>query len=363
MSCRRDERGAVAVLVGILSVALLVVLAFTVDFGMAYAQRQALGTGADSAAMAIVQMQRTAQTKNPSRTCPQIVAADGALAPTDPAKASSIALTQINRNAPFGFALPAGSVTTTLSCVSSNKVLQAKVKVTKAQKRTVGVLAGSTDLQLNRAATAVMGVPNSVTGVEPLAVCKHQAQAILNDAAADLAAGIPYRAELISSDKVWAGNATCDGSGGAGNWGWLDLGQGNGASALGDMIASGSSSPLTLTGSPPAVAMDGTPGNKGNSGPVHDGMQAIMDKQVMLPVYTTYSGNGANASYTVTGFIAVQVCGYDKSIKGTCYDPAVPMSGDDLQVRFIGFVEAGSIDTLCAIGASCAYSYDVEMVG
>ena len=44
---RRDDDGAVAVLVALLSVVLMIVGAFTVDLGFAYAQRLALQTGAD----------------------------------------------------------------------------------------------------------------------------------------------------------------------------------------------------------------------------------------------------------------------------------------------------------------------------
>ena len=49
---KRDERGAVALLVGVLSVALLGIGAFSVDFGLAYATKRQLSIAADAASLA-----------------------------------------------------------------------------------------------------------------------------------------------------------------------------------------------------------------------------------------------------------------------------------------------------------------------
>jgi putative Flp pilus-assembly TadE/G-like protein len=52
VSRRRDERGAVALLVGLLSVLLLGISAFTVDLGMAYVTKRQLSSASDAAALA-----------------------------------------------------------------------------------------------------------------------------------------------------------------------------------------------------------------------------------------------------------------------------------------------------------------------
>jgi len=52
VSRRRDERGAVAILVGLLSVLLLGISAFTVDLGMAYVTKRQLSSASDAAALA-----------------------------------------------------------------------------------------------------------------------------------------------------------------------------------------------------------------------------------------------------------------------------------------------------------------------
>jgi predicted outer membrane repeat protein len=49
---RRDERGAISIIVASLTVILIVVAAFTVDFGMAYLTKRQLSTAADAAALA-----------------------------------------------------------------------------------------------------------------------------------------------------------------------------------------------------------------------------------------------------------------------------------------------------------------------
>lgn len=360
---RRDD-GAIAIMVALLVVVLAGVAAFTTDFGMAYAQRQALATGADSAALAVVRQQYKSVKADP-RVCADLVTDDQALPANDPTKASAIALAQVNANAPFGLTLPASAVAAPLECVGSDDgTLRVTVTVNHEIDTTFGGVLGVSTMQVNRAAAAGLGVVNEVTGARPIALCNLQAQSIVDNAAADLEASQPYRAELVSLTKVWHGTS-CSGSGGAGNWGWLDLGQGNSAIALGEMIASGSSTPITLntTTSPPTASMNGTPGNKGNSSHTHTGMDLIMDKVITLPVYDTYSGNGANATYNVMGFLSVKMCGYDKTIKGACYDLAVPMQGDDMQLRYVDYSPIGQIGNACGIGLTCAFNaYATKLV-
>jgi Flp pilus assembly protein TadG len=357
------EDGVVAVTTAILVVVLLGIVAFTTDFGMAYAQRQALATGADSAALAVILAEKTTQLSQPTRTCATSVAQDGAAD-------STIALTQVNANAPFHTTIPASAVTTTLSCVNGT------LEVTVVDVRTInqifsGVLGGS-PLNISRKAMADMGVVNSVSGASPFAVCTNQAQAIIAQHLVDVAASKPESAQLVSLTKVW-GSGTCDGGGGSGNWGWLDFGQGKGDSALGPEITTGDSyGPLTLNTSttPPSYSISGTPGNKGNGGPVQTGMQTIMDKSITVPVYSTVTGNGANAQYTVIGFLTVKMCGYQankKSVLGNCYDPTtagVQLQGDDMQIRYLSYTAAGQIGTTCAIGSACAFNaYVTKLIG
>ena len=350
LSPSRREDGAVAVMVAIFSVALLVVAAFTTDFGMAYVQRRALATGADSAALAVVRTEYKYQTAHPTRTCATIVS-------TDAASASAIAQSQVDANAPFQ-ATTGTAVTTTLSCDATAKVLLVTVVVNRTVNRILGSLVGASSMQIGRQAVSALGVINRVSGLEPIGQCTRQAQAIIATHVVDSGSVPPQRdrAQLIRETKVWGGGAQCDGGGGSGNWGWLTFpGQGNGSNDLGDMIATAYSGTVTLApGSPPSYTMDGVPGNRGNNAHTHSAMQTIMDKSVTLPVYDTVTGNGSNVTYKVTGFLSVQMCGYDVTIRGICYDPAVPMGADDMQVRYVDYIPAGELGKLCAIGDPCA---------
>ena len=135
----RKERGAVAVTVALLTIPLLILTAFTVDFGMAYAQGQAYSAGADSAALAIVNAKRAPLLVPPAvpPTCDDIRIADAALSAGDPTKASSIALTQVNANTNFGTQLTASDVTTALSCTPAG-VLVADVDVKRNVPTSLG---------------------------------------------------------------------------------------------------------------------------------------------------------------------------------------------------------------------------------
>jgi hypothetical protein len=114
---------------------------------------------------------------------------------------------------------------------------------------------------------------------------------------------------------------------------------------------------------PPSLTITGTPGNKENSNNVKDGMQAVLDEEVSLPVYDTYSASGNNATYRVIGFLTVKVCGYGSAIKGACFDSSVAVVDQDIQVRYVSYAPIGQLGNICGIGQSCAYnSYVTKLV-
>lgn len=359
------EDGAVAVIVALFAVTLIVVAAFTTDFGMAYAQRQAFATGADSAALAVARAQYKTQLAQPTRTCSDAVIQDAALAATDVRKALVISLAQVNANAPFNATIPASDVTTTLSCVSGTpptvKILQVEVVVSRTISPILGDVLGASPIHVERTAVAALGVINEVRGLSPLALCTEQADAIRAVHALDLEAEVSDRAQIVPvTSKVWK-SPGC-GTDGSGNRGWLTYpGQGGGANGLGDMIESGYSGAITLNpavppSTRPSTLIGGEPGVKAS---VRDSMKKLMDfdKPVTLPVYSTVTTNGSNATYTVIGFLSVKICGWDLDKFGPCYDPGVPMmEKEDMQVRYAGYTPAGQIGTVCGLGDPCAAS-------
>jgi Flp pilus assembly protein TadG len=341
LSLSHREDGAVAVLVAFFAVILLVLAAFTTDFGMAYAQRQALATGADSAALAVIHAEYASQLATPTRTCADAVTQDAALA-------STIALAQVNANAPFNATIAASDITVPiLSCVSAGTVLQAKVVVNRTMTPILGQMAGASAMNLTRQATAALGVIKGVPNVLPIALCINQAQDIMDH---------KVGAQEVPLNKVWPSATSQCGTDGAGNWGWLDLGYGVTPGDLADYV--NGLHPYTLT--PPVPPMNGASGDKGNANAVAAAMQTIMDKNVLLPVYSTVTGTGGNAVYTIVGFIAVQICGYmsnNKQALGLCYDsttPGVQLTGTDMQLRYSSYIPVGEIGEVCALGSSCA---------
>jgi len=232
----RREDGAVAVLVAVLAVVLLGIVAFTTDFGMAYAQRRALSTGVDSAALGVAHAKYTSAMANRSATCADLVTQDTALAAGAPTKASNIAWAQVKANSPFEVDIPASDVTTTLNCVGVG-ILQVTVVVNRTMNPIFGgaLGAGSSQMKLNRQAVAALGVSNEVGNLVPIALCESQAYAIKNS----VGVGEPpvYPVQKVPLSKVWGGSSLCGAADGAGNWGWLKFdGQGNGESDLGDAL-------------------------------------------------------------------------------------------------------------------------------
>lgn len=73
-----------------------------------------------------------------------------------------------------------------------------------------------------------------------------------------------------------------------GNWDWLDLGQGKGASALGSAIQNGASGSFSIS-----EDVGSAPGNKGNSGPVKKGLNARLSSCATTTAATDPCQNGA----------------------------------------------------------------------
>lgn len=73
-----------------------------------------------------------------------------------------------------------------------------------------------------------------------------------------------------------------------GNWDWLDVGQGKGASALGSAIQSGASGSFSI-----GTVIGSSPGNKGNSGPVKNGLSSRLGSCQATTSATDPCQNGA----------------------------------------------------------------------
>lgn len=341
---RRDERGGVLLMVALLMVPLMLLAAFTVDLGIAYAQAQAFSAGADSAALAIVNAKRATLNANPSvsASCASILADDSG-------QALSIAKRQADANRPYELRATTGQVDVQvqLTCVGPTGApdprgtLQARVTVQRDVPTTLGRLAGVDSVNASRTASAGLGVAQSVALPFPLAICKQQADAIMA-----AATSTPYPVETIDVDKVWT--ADCSTKAGSGNWGWLNCG-GIGTPILADAIDNGCRIDLTLTGSPPTITADGTPGNRINAGPVRSALDRAKGKTFPFPVYDTIAGHGATTRYRVIGFINLQFLDYDKT--------------GSIQVRYVSYSPVGSINPACGLGSGLCTPFNAYVIG
>lgn len=342
---RRNERGGVAAVVGLLMIPVMLLSAFTLDYGIAYAQAQAYASGADSASLAILKAKRAKLTGNPAvvPTCATLMATDGG-------EALAIAKQQADANGPFGLKSASNQfdVQVALSCVDKNGnpsptgMLRADVTVKRAVPTTFGKLAGVSTINAIRSSSAALGVAADPNGVFPLAICDKTADLIMTKAGIS---GAPYPTETIEVDKVWMpGCHAGGGNSGSGNWGWLDCGGGVSVPAIAAAIDNGCPTDFTLTGNPPSAMIDGAPGNKINSNNLKTSMDGALGGIYAFPVYSKITGNGANTAYTVVGFIELQLVSYD--------------TDGNIQVKYVNYSPVGSINTSCGIGSPTCKSYN-----
>lgn len=328
----------------IVLVPLLLMVAFILDLGMAYAQAHAFSAGADSAALAIANAKKATLTANPSAggNCASLVAADAG-------QALAIAKKQADANRPYDLKATTGQVDVQvqLTCVDENGLadpngmLRATVTVQRDVPTTLGKLAGVDSIRASRNAKAGLGVAQGVAGVFPLAICEDQADAIIANAT-----GSPYPLETIDVNKVW--KADCSTKKGSGNWGWLECG-GNGTPTLVDAILNGCDIDLTLTGDPPTATVDGTPGNKINAGPVRTALDSVKGRVFPFPVYDKITGNGAGTAYRVIGFINLTFVNHDKD--------------GNITVRYVSYTPVGELNPACGIGAGSCTAYNAYVSG
>jgi hypothetical protein len=223
----RSDEGVTAVIVAIVMVVLIGFAALVVDLGALYRERRSLQTAADAAALAGVQ-------ELPSST----------------AAATSKARSYVALNAP-----EATDVAVTFPAGDTVKVVIDAPKVGLFFAR----VWGDSTARIGAKAAARITSPTAFSkGIVPIGVFPL-------GGSESVASAYGY---------TWGQDVTIKrggGSGTTGNYGWVDLGQGNGAKALSELLASGG-------GSAALYQMIGAvPGNKV---PSKDGLDAWIDTDV-----------------------------------------------------------------------------------
>lgn len=335
----KPEQGAVAIVVAILSVVLIGMLAFVADLGMAYANKRVLQNGADAAVLAVAN--ELIKQSSPAENCAAMASRQEVV------RAFATSHVVDNAQGTSGVSLQGYS----LVCEPPGLVVSATAAM--QSPAFFGGIFGAGELPLAQPAKAVVGPVGSVVGVRPIAICEVQADQLRDD---------PTVTQTFD-----IGNDGTDCGAAAGNWGMLDLADGNnGTGNTEEWLLSGFATEISATS--PGNLITGDPGTPQPA--LADEMEQIVGKTVTLPVFNLVTDNGSNATYTITGFVAVRVCGYrfknkegndvvymdDDSVQpGSCWDEteAASMPGDYYQFRFSQYIPVGELSTTCVLGDPC----------
>ncbi len=324
---RRQEDGAVAVMVALMTTMLIGIMAFVTDFGMAYANKAAVQNGADAAALAVAR--QVTSTASPTINCTGLALASAA----DPSL-RALAEQYFANNSPRGGTLAPGTAGLSFSCTSVGFTVA--VTGTQDSPAFFGQIYGASKIPITQSAKAVVGPAKEVTGLRPFAVCQM-------DASLMSATGLNY---TISFDNADAGCGYAPG-----NWGILDFdGGSNPTGDTADWILNGYSGSVS-TASPSYI--DGDPGAPG-PGALDSEMDAILGIDITLPVFDDVTGSGNNTKFRITGFVTATMCGWkfnNKSGHAACFTTVPhPVPKNYLQVMYKNFVPIGQVSTTCQLG-------------
>ncbi|MGP0221885.1 MULTISPECIES: pilus assembly protein TadG-related protein [unclassified Paenarthrobacter] len=302
------ERGAATVLVAAMMVALLGFAALAVDVGALYAEKAQLQNGADAAALAI--------------------ATDCAGGSCGDSTATGNQFANNNSNDNTSGATVSFPAATTVRVVTNARDSAGENSFSLFFARVLGFETTQVDAE----AEASWGAPSSATTL-PWTVSECVFKKYLS----------PTQLASLNSTGTFTGDPTpthlllrydenaptvpgCAAQNGyqPGGFGWL----------------------VTDTGCSTDISLDSTVnGQTGNHYPnnaaCNSVLTSLLDEPKLIPLFSTATGNGSNAKYTLIGFAAFQVTGYKFSGSGAVVDPLAPSCNGNcrgLQGYFTRFV-------------------------
>ena len=308
----RDDRGAVAVITAIfLSLTLFGLGMFAVDYGQAYDEHRQLRNAADAAAVAVAQ----SCARSTSTTTPCTAGTSGSslagLAANANSDDNATVIDRVCGTAPGLPVCPApapgGSVLSTCPPAPSSGPFYVEAWTrtgTPDGKNSLDPLFATAPTVVRACARAAYGAPRTMTSFLPITVPACMVVDYKADHEPDFAPLPPYS----PNDQAYAsyevpvylkGGPSCKSSAGPGNFGWLDT---NGTVPCQTVSIVNN----TVGGSPG----NGNPGSRGCSDAY---MTSLLGTVIYLPVYTASSGNGANLTYTVGGYMGLYFTGWSLS--------------------------------------------------
>ena len=302
MTTRRPEpdpeRGAVAVVVALLLTVFMIMAAFAIDIGNAYAQGRQISVAMDSAALSAAAKVGEAFPTGTSCT-PGALSAIGA---------QGIAQTEANRinteNRKDG--QPEAVQSVSVTCTPDGNAIQVDVANTRGVPTFLAGIIGIDTVSPGNYAAARFQRSKVGAGLRPWAVCRQTLEA----------------AEADQSSTFWTpmGNWSTKstvgicGSTAPGQWGGVDFDGGNNAAK--DLVAwTRDGYPGSVTIPDPALPAD--PGISLSGLP--DAFRSLVNQVVYLPAVNGISGSGNNAVFDAVGIGTVEFCGvvYNGNIYNT----------------------------------------------
>lgn len=363
---RRDEQGAVAVLVALLVSMLMVLSGFAIDFGAAYTSKRQLQNAADAGALAAARV----FSAKPG-TCAALI---GNAALKAQARTAAVNTAEANR---------AGHSTVQFDphCLTTGKYkgsLEVTYEASGATTSFFGPLAGaSSSITTARNASAVVYVPGTKRKLRPYGLC---------DLDVPPAASLPSAIkEIKMPGQSWSGS-DCPNAQKGGNW-WFNTCPGESGSGMSPpevaaAIRNGCandaavvtpqdpSTPAKLSASltkncsgqsdVSPSCLDADTGNSSLSNPaVETAWKDILGQTILLPVFcstpsvcnpSTVSGTGTNRVYPVYKLAPVVVCGYHMYDVGSAVTSTGDCAGNTFTSTYASLLGCSNKNDKCISG-------------
>jgi hypothetical protein len=373
----RDQSGAVALLVALLSVVLFGIAAFVVDLGSAYSSKRQLQTGADAAALA-----GAAVYAQKPGTCASLLSNAGVRA-----EAQAAADGELSNNFP-----QASGTAIQVTCPAGGGLEVTYVDSFNSPTYFAGLF-GVKSLAVSRLAAARDRVPPTAPGLRPYGVCDGDANP----------ATLPSAVIQIGGPGNAHGGSDCPEAESGGNWWNLNCPEDPGSSdpnELADQLTNGCSDDVTIvTGQDPSTpatlsasltsachtasaysssCLSGDTGNNLKNSKVTAAWDSLLGKTIIVPVFcstptcnpdTVQGTGGSGTHYPIYKLASVEVCGFhiynkdnqyatDSTCASPTYNLAYVKSLDKAQVsfffRFVQFqVDGGDKGNNCDFGNAC----------
>ena len=327
----QNRKGNILVLSAFLSIAMLAMVAFSVDVGFVANSQGELQRSADAAALSGALQLINLSAPGPSFSLTTNIAN---------ARTSAVHYAGLNsvcgssptisggNDVVVGYMVTPTIPGTAMTFNNPNQYNAAQVTVSRSSSENgevplfFGKIFGDQTAPAWAQATAAvatnisgfqMPADGSALDLMPFAYDQQSWNALMNGSGPDQwTYDVANNSVKAGADGVPEGNLFPQGTGSPGNRGTVDIGTNNNSTShLNSQILNGlSSSDLAAYGGKLTLNSNGTlmlAGNPGISAGMKSALSSIIGEPRIIPIFSQVSGNGANAQYTIVEFVSVRV--------------------------------------------------------